>query len=193
LIEASPKRALADIAGWLTKRGIRFALVGGLAVSIRAEVRFTRDVDLALMVTEEALESLVRDLRATGYAIHAVLEHEVAKRTATVRLVTRDAINVDLLAASCGIEPEIVAAAEPIEIPGIGRVPIARAEDLLAMKVLSMTNRRLQDRDDAMKLVLTNESLDLDLVRARLLLVEERGFARGQDLMSKLAEVLSGV
>ena len=39
--------ALAAAATDIEVEGKRFALVGGLAVSVRAEVRFTRDVDLA--------------------------------------------------------------------------------------------------------------------------------------------------
>lgn len=46
----SPETTLATIARELRDRKIRFALVGGLAVSLRAEVRFTRDVDLAIVV-----------------------------------------------------------------------------------------------------------------------------------------------
>jgi hypothetical protein len=45
MTDPAPERALAAIARELTERGRRFALVGGLAVSVRAEVRFTRDVD----------------------------------------------------------------------------------------------------------------------------------------------------
>jgi hypothetical protein len=40
--------ALLDIVGQLLRLQVPFALVGGLAVSIRAEVRFTRDVDIAV-------------------------------------------------------------------------------------------------------------------------------------------------
>jgi hypothetical protein len=43
------------------------------------------------------------------------------------------------LFASSGIEFEIVARAIPVEMPDIGQIPIARAEERLSMKVLSMT------------------------------------------------------
>ena len=162
-------------------------------MSIRAEVRFTRDVDLALTVDQEQLTVLVRDLRAAGYGIDAVLAHEVAKRTATVRLVDRGHVNVDLLAASSGIEAEIVASAEVVAVPGVGAIRVATAEDLLAMKVLSMTERRRRDVDDAHQLLLTNPALDLELVRARLRLIAARRYDRGQDLEAKLANVVAGV
>ncbi|MBI2393584.1 MAG: nucleotidyl transferase AbiEii/AbiGii toxin family protein [Deltaproteobacteria bacterium] len=193
MIEPSPQRALAEIAAWLSARRVSFALVGGLAVSIRGEVRFTRDVDLALAVSEAELEALIRDLRAARYAIHSLVEHDVARRTATVRLVTRDAIHVDLLAASSGIEQEIVGRATPIDIPSVGLVPVATAEDLVATKVLAMTDRRRRDFDDAIGLILANPSLDLAAVRERLSLITARGFHREQDLEAKLAAVLSAV
>ena len=46
--------ALRDVAAHLERRRRRWAVVGGLAVSARAEPRFTRDVDLALMVADDA-------------------------------------------------------------------------------------------------------------------------------------------
>jgi hypothetical protein len=59
----APEAVLADIAQRLRERGVAFALVGGLAVSVRSEVRFTRDVDLAVAVSTDAeMEALVRIL-----------------------------------------------------------------------------------------------------------------------------------
>ena len=48
------ERALAAAARDIAAEGKRFSLVGGLAVSVRAEVRFTRDVDLAVAVENDA-------------------------------------------------------------------------------------------------------------------------------------------
>lgn len=193
MVEPSPQRALADIAGWLSGRSVPFALVGGLAVSIRGEVRFTRDVDLALSISEPEIESLVRDLRAARYQIHSLVEHEVAQRTATVRLITRDAIHVDLLAASSGIETEIVQRATRVTIPSVGELPVASAEDLVAMKVLSSNDQRRHDFDDAVGLFLANPGLDVAGVRERLSLITARGFHREQDLEAKLAAVVAAV
>jgi hypothetical protein len=83
----APEEALADIGRRLREHGIGFALVGGLAVSIRAEVRFTRDIDLAIAIADDAsLETLVRNLGGHGYDSVAVVEHETRGRLATVRL-----------------------------------------------------------------------------------------------------------
>jgi predicted nucleotidyltransferase len=188
----TPEDALADVGRRLRERGIGFALVGGLGVSVRAEVRFTRDVDLAISVPDDStLEALVRDLQGYGYTPVALVEHETRGRLATVRLQSAGGVAIDLVAASCGIEADVVARATPVEFPGAGAVPVATPEDLLAMKTLAVTDRRLQDRLDAVSLVLTNPGLDVAAVRERLRRITERGYHREQDLLAKLDTILA--
>ena len=102
-------------------------------------------------------------------------------------------MKVDLLFASSGIETEIVDRATPIEFGSIGAVPVANAEELLAMKVLSMTDLRLQDRIDAQRLLQLTPELDLSLVREHLARIRARGYAREQDVEAKLTLVLRDV
>lgn len=46
-----------------------WALVGGLAVSVRTEPRFTRDLDLAVAVSDDhAAEALIHQLHAAGFS-----------------------------------------------------------------------------------------------------------------------------
>lgn len=184
----TPADVLLDVAARLRVRGVPFALVGGLAVSLRAEVRFTRAVDLAIGVdSDDDVERLTRALSVEGFALVAVVEQDDVKRIAIARLRSPAGVVVDLLAASSGVEKEIVAGAdETAEYPG---VPVATGAALLATKVLSMRGARLQDRIDARSLLAT-APLELDEVRRMLTLIEARGYARGQDLQAKLEAVL---
>lgn len=192
--EPAPELALAAICSELVRVGCRFALVGGLAVSVRAEVRFTRDVDLVVLVADDAeAESLIYHLRSAGYAAVATVEHETQHRLATVRLMSPSGVKVDLLFASSGIEAEIVERATPIDLGSAGAVPVANAEELLAMKILSMTDTRLQDRIDAQRLLQFAPELDVSRVREHLERITARGYARKQDLLAKLALVLRDV
>jgi len=187
----TPKEALLDVAVRLRRLGVQFALVGGLAVSLRAEVRFTRDVDLAVVVDSDAeTERISRLLAAEGFVLVAVVEQDERKRIAIARLRCPSGIVVDLLTASSGIEREIVDAAGVI--PEFPDVPVAASAHLLAMKVLSMRDARLQDRIDAQSLLLTGP-VDHDEVRALLSLIQSRGFARGQDLQAKFAQLVSAL
>lgn len=186
------ENALRGTVEELRARGRRFALVGGLAVSVRAEVRFTRDVDLAVVVLDDAdTEALVFELRGKGYRPLASVEHETQGRLATVRLLAPQGVKVDLLTASSGIEHEVVEGATPVTLEGVGALPVASAEDLLSLKVLSMTDRRLQDRIDADRLVAVNPNLDLGRVRHNLELITARGFHRDQDLLAKLEALIA--
>lgn len=113
--------ALRRIASDLERHGRHWALVGGFAVSARAEPRFTRDVDVAVAVEDDqAAEELVRSLLADGYRVLASVEQDATARLATVRLAppgsADEIVVVDVLFASSGIEPELVQASENVEI-----------------------------------------------------------------------------
>ena len=116
--------------------------MGGLAVSARAEPRFTRDIDLALAVTDDAdAEAWCAPSWRVAISSSRASSRSAVKRLATVRLQTpgEDAagIVVDLLFASSGVEPKSVQAADVLEIlPGLP-VRVARGGHLLALKVLS--------------------------------------------------------
>lgn len=56
MTETDPLRTLGRICEDLRELKVPFCLVGGLAVSARAEVRTTRDVDLAITVDQARLE-----------------------------------------------------------------------------------------------------------------------------------------
>ncbi len=108
----------------LDNLGFDWALVGGLAVSARTKPRFTADVDLAVEVSDDRqTESLIRALSKLGWTVDALVEQQSARRLATVRLVANDETGpvVDLLFASSGVEPEIVAAAEALEVLQVSR------------------------------------------------------------------------
>lgn len=182
---------LRSIAEALRAAGKQFAVVGGLAISVRGEPRFTRDVDVVVVVTSDLeMETLIFDLCAVGYRTVALVEQETRLRLSTARLAAPGGLAVDLIAATCGIEREIVERAQSIVLATAGELPVARAEELLAMKVLSMSERRPLDRVDAINLVLVNVDLDLDAVRANLRLIVERGFDRGEKLLEKLESIL---
>jgi predicted nucleotidyltransferase len=192
----SLESALQRIAADLERLDVDFALVGGLAVSVRTEPRFTRDADFAVAVTSDAeAEALIRDLRALGYEVEALLEQEAVGRLATVRLtIAGDAEGpvLDLLFASSGIEREVVAGAEAIELlPGLS-VKVACIEHLVALKVLSRDDeRRPQDLVDLRALLRTATTADVARAREALGLISTRGYHRGRELLQQLDALLA--
>ena len=189
-LEESLRRIFGDLSD-LRRSG---ALVGGLAVSVRTEPRFTRDVDVAVVVSDDAdAERLIHDLQQHGYRALGLVEQAATSRLATIRLEhpggheTPTGELVDLLFASSGIEQEIVAAAEPLEIFPGERLAVATTGHLIALKILSRDDeRRPMDRADLLALLAVATEVDLATARASLLLIEERGYARGKSLLTEL-------
>lgn len=187
-------RALARLSSDLAEHRGGFALVGGVAVSVRAEPRLTRDLDVAVAVADDTeAEGLVRTLVAGGYEVSSVLDQDKTGRFAAARLLLphegRGGVVADLLFASSGIEPEIVAAAESLAVfPGLV-LPVATVAHLVALKLLARDDRdRPQDADDlrALRQVATSE--DLRRAREAARLIVERGFGRGRDLVGAFDE-----
>jgi predicted nucleotidyltransferase len=186
------ERAALRVIRDLEDEGHRGALVGGLAVSARATPRTTRDIDFAVAVSSDTeAERLVYGLRQRGYELYDVFEQTAAKRLATARFrlapgSVREGA-VDLLFASSGIEPEVVAAAEVIEVVPGSPLPVARRGHLLALKVLAHEeDRRPQDRQDIMALLARADEADLRLAHEAIDLITSRGFHRDKVLSSEL-------
>ena len=161
-------------------------------MSVRAEPRLTRDADIAVLVADDRdAEALVHALQGRAWRVVTAIEQDAAGRLATVRLAPAGEAPlgtvVDLLFASSGIEPEIVAAAEPIEVVPAFLAPVAQLGHLIALKVLARDDRtRPQDRVDLAALLSRADDAALSEARESLALITRRGFQRGRDLLAAL-------
>lgn len=174
---------------------IRFALIGGLAVSVRTEPRFTRDIDLAVAVSGDLQAEAVVARVVPPFRLIATVEHEQLDRLAAVRLSaghgsTEGAV-VDLLFASSAIEGEVAAEAEVLEVlPGIS-VPVATVGHLIALKLLAHGPDRPQDQVDLAALLPAADGVERARAYAAVQLIIERGAARGRDLAGDLDRALA--
>jgi len=125
------------------------------------------------------------------------VEQEATRRLATIRLIPpgerERGVVVDLLFASSGIEPEIVAGAQIVEVMAGLSVPVARAGHLIALKILARDDeRRPQDHVDLRALRVKADAATWDLARSALTLITERRFNRGRDLLAALEQLRAG-
>jgi predicted nucleotidyltransferase len=189
--------ALARILSRLDGHGAGAALLGGLAVSVWTEPRFTRDIDLAVAVrTDVDAERLVRNLSEAGYRVLATVEQKAAARLATARLLppgeSAEGLVVDLLFASSGIEPEIVSATTEIDIGAGVPVPVARIGHLIALKLLAYDEgTRPQDALDLRALKTVLDAAEKRRAEDACELIVRRGYHRGRDLQTLLDAFLS--
>lgn len=189
-LERSLRRSLADLADL----ECRFALVGGLAVSARAEPRLTRDADLVVAVADDAeAEALLARLRQLGYSVEALVEQLATGRLATARVVRGgESLVTDLLFASSGIEHEIVSEAEALVVLPDLVVPTASVGHLIALKLLARDDRRRpSDADDLAALATIATDADWSAAERAVALIADRGYARGRDLDELLVQLRS--
>lgn len=189
-LAASLERLGQDLA----RAGVPWALIGGFAVSARAEPRFTRDVDVCVVVdSDQAAERLALTLTGWGYSILAAIDHEYRDRLAAIRLDSPlvGGVIADLLFASSGVEDDIVEGSDLLEIlPGL-TVPVAQAAHLVVLKLLSRDASRPQDDMDlrSLRSVLTADDESEALRLAELVMA--RGYARERDLPTLLSVYLA--
>ena len=167
------------------------ALVGGVAVSLRVRERFTKDVDFVVAVASDAeAEAIALAFQRAGYQLSQVLEQTAKDVIATLRFLvpwenSQDP-GLDLIFGSCGIEAEIVAAAEQMEVVPKVVLPVASRYHLIAMKVVAESDRRAQDRLDLKELICNATGKELEMARGALELIHKRGYARGKKLTKRL-------
>lgn len=173
--------------------GARWAVIGGLAVAFRAEPRFTKDVDLAVAVADDAeAEGIVNRLQVRGYALASLVEQDYVNRLATARLVRPEvgtsSAFIDLLFANSGIEDEIVRSADRMEVLPDVVMPVASTGHLIALKALAGLH---QDLTDLGYLISAATEADLGQARTSVATIQERGFNRGLNLPEVLETIIS--
>jgi len=190
-LEAALRTALRD----LEDLGPGYAVVGGFAVSAYVDPRITRDVDLAVAVdSDAAAEAVVRALRTGGYELFTLIDHGPSGRLGTARLGAPGParVIVDLLFASSGIEPELVARARRLELLPDLIAPVATPGDLVALKLLARDDAdRPQDPFDLLALAAVLDDDDRRTAAEAVRLITRRGFNRDRDLIGALQQYLA--
>lgn len=182
---------LRHVVTQLREEGIGFALVGALAVAVRAVDRKTRDIDFVVAVDSNIeADKLVYAMKCRGHHIRESLFHKPTEALATQRFVlagsNEQRPNLDLLFRTSGIEREVVDAATDVALLDGTMVPVASRAHLIALKTLSESDVRNRDRDDLLRLIEKAHESELEEARAACRLIEERGFHRDKDLLARL-------
>lgn len=187
--------ALRRLATDLEALKLPWALVGGLAVSAHTGAGALDDIDVALAVADDdTAEAVVRALHERGYAALTTIEDEGSGRLASVRLEFIGEEGrvepLQLLFASSGIEPELVARASSRPVANV-RCPVASVGHLLALKMLSHGPARPQDGQDIAALLRAASEDDLQEAEDAFVLITDRGLSRGRDLLREYQAFLA--
>jgi hypothetical protein len=180
----------AEALGLVEQHGRSGCLIGGLAVSVRTDPRFTRDVDLVVAVADDAsAEDLARCLVSDGLRLDAVVEQEAVGRLAMVRLSDMTGTSIDILVASSGIEMEIVQDSEALEVLSDLTLPVARVGHLIALKLLSISPNRETDAADLRALAAIADDSEWARAERAVMMIVDRGYGRGRNLVADLSKL----
>jgi hypothetical protein len=146
----------------LGSRSIRYALIGGLAFTIRGRPRFTQDVAFLLEVPQVVLPGLLDDLVKRGFTLDpAVVTRQFVQEH--MASFTFGRVRIDWLKPVLPLYSRTLADAEPLEWTEGHTVPVASAEGLILTKMVAF---RPQDQIDIEILLTANrDQLDLELIR----------------------------
>lgn len=166
-------RAVELLGDTLAAQSIRYALVSGLATSLRGRPRFTQDVDILLDVPQLQLPTLLGELARLGFSFDLAT---------VIREYTRDrftsflygSVRVDWLAPALPLYVRALADSSPLASTEGHSVRVASAEGLILTKMVSF---RPQDQIDIETLLIANRGqMDASLIRG-----EWSAVAAGED------------
>jgi len=157
------QRAFEALASTLNQRGIRYAIIGGLALIQHTRVRTTDDIDALLVVPQIAIPGLIEALRDRGFDVD--LERNIRELRGGLTTIRFADVLVDLMQPLIPAHTHVLDRAIDARVLGQS-VRISSAEGLLVMKLMAM---RPQDESDIRDLLAAYAgTLDLEFVRAEL-------------------------
>ena len=134
--------ALVKLSSWLTENEIRHMVIGGFAVTVWGEPRFTRDLDVTVSVPPH---KFVQTIHLTCARFHSLSSDPLQFVTETrVLPILVEAVPVDLIFAALPYEEEAIARARTIHLKQ-GSVPVCSPEDLILHKIVSQRPRDHED------------------------------------------------
>jgi len=123
-------KAAGDIHRFFSEEGIPYVLIGGLALQMWGEPRFTRDVDVTILVKpDEEKIALKRILSAFPPRIPDALEFALKNRVCLVK--SEDGCEIDISLGIPGYEEEVMRRAVWCKLGEGLEVKVCSAEDLI--------------------------------------------------------------
>ena len=146
------KKAVLKVIRFLEKEKVDYFLLGGLAVSVLGEPRFTYDLDLDIFLKKEEIPSLLEKAKKAAFQVNAKEVIENVQQFGTFRLFLKH-LQVDFILASTEMEQSALRRRQKIKLFG-KPIYFPSAEDLILLKVIP---GRTKDLTDAESIVLRHQ------------------------------------
>ncbi len=178
--------ALRDLLAWLDSSGVRGAVIGGIAASVLGRPRFTRDIDVVILIEEGKWRGFLSSGSQFGIRPRRSDALGFARKTRVLLLRHKPSgINIDVSLGSLPFEQELIARIVFVNVGGL-RIPLPTIEDLIVMKAVA---HRPHDLEDIRSLL--DASLKLDLRRIRRWVREFSKALEMPDILHDLETILA--
>lgn len=182
------RKAFELLVSTFEERGIRYAIIGGLAVIQHGRVRTTEDIDALLTVPQIAMAGLFESLQARGFDVDVERNIHELRDDGTTAIRFQDVI-VDLMYPLLPVYAHVLDRATDAEVYGI-KTRVSSVEGLIVMKLIAM---RPQDVADIRDLIRGSAGkLDAEYVRKEIDSFAGADDARRADFEKWLAEARTG-
>lgn len=178
----------ARLGAFLDSHGLRFCIIGGLAVQWWGEPRLTRDIDISLL-TGFGAESGPVDLLLGAYAPRIADARQFALANRVLLLRTPGGTGIDISLAALPYEELAIGRASLLELLPGRMLRLCSAEDLVVMKLFA--GRDTDIRDARSVAVRQAERLDWGYVGEHL--AELADLAEDPGLMLRLRRLRDGL
>jgi len=157
-------KAICEIANFLRNEHIPYVIIGGIAVQHWGEPRFTRDIDVTILVNVGEEERVINKIFSKfAPRIQNALEIALKHRVCLVK--SSDGYEIDISLGIPGYEEELIKRAVMCDLK-VCKVNICSAEDLIIHKAVA---GRPQDCADIKGIILRRgDLLDVDYIRSWL-------------------------
>lgn len=166
------KKGLKEFAELLKKAKERgelkgYALIGGFAVSARSRPRATKDVDFLIHAEKEVVfKTLPELISRKGYKFKIYKGDLLDPINGVIRVFDEEGNEfVDLIPIFWNWQKEAVEYAEEIKIFDDVRVPIARIEDLIVLKLKAGGPQDMLDVQELLKAGKIGKELDAERLK----------------------------
>jgi hypothetical protein len=161
-VDTRVTNTLSQVVDVLNAQGAQYALIGGLGVALRGNLRATQDVDILMHIIQLRLPSLLEAMRDRGCQLDVVAAIRQWNDGGMLAVQWPGRVQVDLLKPVIPVFHRIIERASD-EAFNEQVVRVADAEGLLLLKLLAF---RPLDQEDIRAILTRNAGgLDLDWVR----------------------------
>jgi len=137
-------RAIWEIHQFFTEEQIPYVLIGGIALQWWGEPRFTRDVDVTILVNLGEEETVIKKiLSAFSPRISDAMDFALKNRICLVQ--SKEGYEIDISLGIPGYEEEVIKRAIKCKLDENHNVRICSAEDLIIHKAIAGRPQDISD------------------------------------------------